>query len=290
MTTRRHDSQSFTVLARAASRLPRPRDYYGGRRCPHLDLPDNLLLFCRHSTAELHDGSLQPHFHHRWVLVLPLRGRATVQVNERRFPLQPGMALLVPPLRLHQYRSVSRGKIDWLFATFELPDRDAQAATPELSRLTPNARQLVGEIINLWREGGVDAATSAQLAMRAALLLLSLRRDSVERVVAIPALLERVNQWIAQHQQAPFTLTDLAVGVGLSGSHLRALFRQQFGLSLGRYVRETRCRLAALRLREGKATVTETATAFGFRSVYTFSRTFKRVLGVPPSAMRNDRR
>jgi AraC-like DNA-binding protein/mannose-6-phosphate isomerase-like protein (cupin superfamily) len=285
MKNRRHESQSLSALARAVTRLPRPRDYYNGRRCPHLDLPDNLLLFCRHSATELHDGSLQPHFHHRWILALPLRGRATVQVDERQFPLQPGTALLVPPLRLHQYRNVSRGKIDWLFVTFELPDRDAQAVKPEPGRLSPNARAYLGEIIRLWQHGDSTAETRARLAVHTALLLLALRRESAAPAASPPALLDRVNRWITAHQREPFVLANLAVGIGLSGSYLRALFRQQFGLSLGRYVCETRCRLAALRLREGGLTVTEIAAACGFSSVYSFSRTFKRVIGVPPSVL-----
>jgi AraC-like DNA-binding protein/mannose-6-phosphate isomerase-like protein (cupin superfamily) len=288
---RRNRLTTLSALTRAADRLVTPRDYYHGHRCPTLDWPDNILLFCRRSEVELQDGSLQPHFHHRWVLVVPLRGRGTVVVDESEFPLWPGRTLLVPPLRLHQYRSISPGLIHWLFLTFELPAADAGAAKPEPGRLAPAARRVLGEVLNLWPRTGLDPLHAARLAMQVALLLLSVRQTAPAPPTVVPAgppaVLGRINEWLHAHRDGPVRLPELARGIGCSESHLRAVFRQHFGLSLGRYVRETRCRLAALRLQEGRLTVTEAAAACGFTSVYTFSRTFKRVLGVPPSTMRS---
>jgi AraC-like DNA-binding protein len=280
-----HDGQSVESLARAAARLPEPRNYFGGRRHPHLELPDNVLLFFRGSAAELGAGSLQPNFHHRWVMVVSLQGAGTVRVDEREYRLTPGGTLLLPPLRLHGYRDVSKGALAWMFLTFELPDRDAQSAKPEMSRLTTEACVLLHDIVKAWQDDDAGDTVNARLSLWVALLLCMLRHETPARLTASPSLLERVNQWIAEHQREPFSLSDLAGGVGLSVSHLRALFRKQCGLSLGRYVRETRCRLAALRLREEMLTVSEVAAAYGFRSVYSFSRTFKRVLGVPPSQL-----
>jgi AraC-like DNA-binding protein/mannose-6-phosphate isomerase-like protein (cupin superfamily) len=283
MTNSRHPGKSLTALARRAARLPAPRDYYAGRRRPALDLPDNLLLFCRHSAAELHDGSLQPHFHHRWVLIVVLRGAGIVHLDGRGHALRPGMTLLVPPLRLHRYRRVTGGKIVWLFVTFDLPGRDKRAATPELGQLNPAARALTQELLAQWQH---EAAGGAQLATTTALLLLTLRRQRSVRQPASSGLLERVNRWLADHRPEPVVLANLAADLGISTSHLRAVFREEHGLSLGRYVRETRCRQAAVLLKAGQLTVTEAAAELGFQSVYAFSRTFKRVLGQPPSSLR----
>ncbi|MEI6082688.1 MAG: AraC family transcriptional regulator [Verrucomicrobiota bacterium] len=292
MTRYRHNRKpTLPDLLRTIDRLVPPRDYSHGPPCPSFIVPDSIVLFCRRSVEELRDGSLQPHFHHRWVLVIPLQGRGRMVVDENDYPLRPGRTLLVPPLRLHQYRSITPGPIHWLFLTFELPTADAGAAPPQPGRLSLDGRRVLGEVLALWQPADLSSLRAARLAVLVALLLLSLRRVTPVPTVPAPAgpavVLRRINEWLHAHRDGPVHLAELARGIGCSESHLRAVFRQQFGLSLGRYVRETRCRSAALRLQEGRLTVTEAAAACGFTSVYTFSRTFKRVLGVPPSMMQN---
>ncbi len=282
----------LAALARAVRQLPTPADYYHGQRSPALPLPDNLLLFCRRSATELHDGSLQPHFHHRWVLLLPLSGAGTVLVDENQYRLRPGRTLLVSPLRLHRYCNVETGKICWLFVTFEWPGVDAAAAEPELGVLSPAAQRHLCAVLQLWQQRLTTPESTAELVVQTALLLFTVRRPATitNETKTPPAaeLLRKVNTWLNDHRKQPVVLAELARGLGWSESHLRAVFRQHFGISLGRYIRETRCRQAALQLRDGNLTVTEVAAACGFSSVYAFSRTFKRALGTAPSALRTE--
>lgn len=290
MKNRRLLESSVAAIAAAAARLDVPKDYFSGRRRPHVDVPDNILLFRRESATELKDGTLQPHFHHRWVLVSPLRGHGTVLVDGTSHFLRPGVMLLVPPLRLHRYEGVSRGKICWLFVTFELSAQDARSAKPVLGRLTRESRAILADALRAWNSGDGSAAASARLATQVALLLLALRRaagDEPESRVpgANQDLLARINNWLASHLESCARLGTMARALGVSESHLRALFRDRYGISLGRYARETRCRLAALQLQRGNRSITEVAAACGFGSVYSFSRTFKRVLGTTPSAI-----
>ena len=96
-------------------------------------------------------------------------------------------------------------------------------------------------------------------------------------------MLTKIKTWIEDGEEAGLVLGALSRHVGLSESRLRTWFRQQFGLSLGRYILETRCRQAAQRLKIEGLGVAEVATDLGFSSAFSFSRTFKSVLGVSPS-------
>jgi len=96
-------------------------------------------------------------------------------------------------------------------------------------------------------------------------------------------LLSKIKTWIEDGEEAGLVLGALSRHVGLSESRLRTWFRQQFGLSLGRYILETRCRQAAQRLKIEGLGVAEVATDLGFSSAFSFSRTLKSVLGVSPS-------
>jgi len=226
---RRHRQPSLAALARAAGDLAAPPDYYRGRRSPALPIPDNIVLFCRRSAAELHDGTWQPHFHHRWVLAVPLAGTGTVLVDEGRFRLRPGQTLLVPPLRLHRYHDIGRGRIRWLFVTFELPGEEAATAVPVAGELSPDARRLLGEVIRLWRTGAPPRESAASLAVQTALLVLAVRHPAPGLATVEPtppaALLRAVNDWLHAHRDGPVMLAALARGIGRSESHLRAVFR-----------------------------------------------------------------
>lgn len=266
-----------------------PRNYYAGRRHGPLLIPDNIILFIRRSFRELQDGTFLPHYHNRWVLVVPIEGTGTVIVDGGHHRLRPGRGLLVPPLRLHQYTRVSRRELCWLFVTFELPAGSVPASGARTARLTQAAISALANAGRVWVGAGHRAAREAEanrVAVEIALVWGEIMRDrpsgrhlSQQRAAT---LLSKINQWISEAPKAGAGLDALSRRVGLSESRLRMWFRQTFGLSLGRYVRETRCRMAALRLKSEDVSLSQLAEDLGFSSAFSFSRAFKNVLGVAP--------
>jgi len=284
---RLHQS-SLPFSARIADRIPAPDVFLRRLRRAGFVLPENVFIVCRRSAKHLPVSPLNHDFHHHWLLAIPLMGSGTMIVNGSAFPLQPSQTMLVPPLHLHRYINVSGRRILWLFILSG--STGAEFTKPERGQLSAGSRRILDEVVELWLDEKPDAANCANLVMKVALLLFSIRQatpieENSEAIGRDVELLGRVNQWLESNRASPGSLTDLAVGIGQSESHLRAVFRNHFGLSLGRYVRETRCRLAALRLQEGHLSVSQVADECGFTSVYAFSRTFKQVIGVAPSTL-----
>ena len=75
---------------------------------------------------------------------------------------------------------------------------------------------------------------------------------------------------------------NVAAVVGLSPSHLRALFREAGEESPIRYLNRVRIEHAKEMIASGMFHLDEIAAACGFSSVYYFSRVFKSYVGVPP--------
>jgi AraC family transcriptional regulator len=82
------------------------------------------------------------------------------------------------------------------------------------------------------------------------------------------------------------TLADLA---GLSLFHFARAFKQSTGLPPHRYLRLLRLERAKTLLRRTEAPVVEIALAIGYESAQTLTRTFRREVGVTPSAYRRHR-
>jgi len=79
------------------------------------------------------------------------------------------------------------------------------------------------------------------------------------------------NRYVREHLSQAVTISDIAGELGYSVSHLRAVFRDRLGVSLGRYMRESRLSEAAQLLQRSEFNVSEIGERCGFESLYAFS-------------------
>lgn len=97
--------------------------------------------------------------------------------------------------------------------------------------------------------------------------------------------IRKVIAWAAEQIDQPIGLSDaLSVG-GLSASRLRHLFVEQTGLPFKTYLLWLRL-TRAVEVVAGGASLTKAAHEAGFSDSAHFSRTFRRMFGVPPAALR----
>jgi AraC family transcriptional regulator len=82
------------------------------------------------------------------------------------------------------------------------------------------------------------------------------------------------------------SLKQIAESVNVHPVHLAVRFRNYYGSTIGDYVRKLRIDFACSRLVETDRSLIEIALAAGFCDQSHFSRTFKQIIGVSPSAYR----
>jgi AraC-like DNA-binding protein len=85
---------------------------------------------------------------------------------------------------------------------------------------------------------------------------------------------------------ATFTVRDLALELHLSPSHLRRLFRDQTGVSVGRWLIEQRLQRAAHLLAHSYMSVKEIAHSVGYEHTSSFVRAFGRRFAQAPARYR----
>jgi AraC-like DNA-binding protein len=84
----------------------------------------------------------------------------------------------------------------------------------------------------------------------------------------------------------PLTVADLARSAGLSPAHFSREFRRTFGESPHTYLLTRRLERAAALLRTTDRSVAEICCAVGLSSVGSFTTSFTRMFGKPPTAYR----
>jgi AraC family transcriptional regulator len=101
-----------------------------------------------------------------------------------------------------------------------------------------------------------------------------------------PRWLEQTREFLHANFSADVTLDGIAGTVGTHPVHLARVFRQNNGCTMGEYVRRLRVEFACRELSLTDAPLTQIALAAGFYDQSHFSRTFKKLVGLTPSAYR----
>lgn len=270
-------------LSSVAARLGRPAHPLHGKRRPAPPLPENVICFQRRSGSELNRPVQGRALHHRHVLIVALKGSATVCADDREVRLEPGRGMVILPYQHHHYTGADR-RLHWLFVTFEY----AEGVVLEPLRhrtfpLTAVRSEHLQQLVRDWRA----RPDSGLPELRLALLLADLTPPPAPVAAGAESTLKpRVNLAIQRRRPNIPSIRELAADLGMSPSHLRARFRASCGISLGKHMRELRLERARGLLRMSTARVKEIAEQCGFSSPYSFSRAFSQRYGESPLACR----
>ena len=93
---------------------------------------------------------------------------------------------------------------------------------------------------------------------------------------------ENAMLFMEQNFNLPLRSDLIAEEVGISPSHLRALFKAEYGTSMVSALNEIRIRHAKNMLKSGAFTLQEVAAECGFQNEYYFGRVFKQITGTSP--------
>jgi len=91
-----------------------------------------------------------------------------------------------------------------------------------------------------------------------------------------------VCMYVENRVHKKISYSDLAYVIGLSYRRIREVFEESYGVSLARYILIRRLNNAAFNIAHTTQPLIEIALEYGFNEYNTFSRAFKRILGVTP--------
>ncbi|MGI5878599.1 MAG: AraC family transcriptional regulator [Christensenellales bacterium] len=137
------------------------------------------------------------------------------------------------------------------------------------------------------KRGRWQERTQAELVLLLSDLADSAVRDSSYREPVRENLhFSRMLAYIDQHLREGVALRDLEEEFFLSRHYICRLFRQHTGLTVSQYVNRKKVILAQQLLIDPSATVTDACYGSGFAHIQYFSKVFKKITGMTPSAYR----
>ena len=224
-----------------------------------------------------HTGRTQLFYH--------VAGEATFLHDGRNTLVRRGDLLFIPPGHPFRYRTTNSARHHWMGIEGVLPAH-FRYASPRHRRL-PYDREIEARFIELretlilQKPGCALQAIGLFYELMARVAALSEATAASESVY--PETVRNAITYLRENYAAPFDAALTATAVGLSQSHLRALFEKWLGESPRQFHTRYRIDQARRLLNEQNLSVSEVAYHLGFNDTRHFSRTFKRIMGQSPS-------
>lgn len=265
--------------------------------CEPVELPigASVIAECVTVPADAPEIGGFMHFHDVAELVLFGKVRGEFIADGRRHRLSEGSIVFVPSMRHHDY-ALERGAMDWLLIQIDPYIVEGLGLRSGLSALArpfcalPDRRsrermRMVGE----WLADAVTAGTGGAAVERMVELLLLAaaevgpgeRAELPEAKTYADRLLPALER-LRTSPSEPLDLESAATLCRLSPTYFSRRFHQLFGMTFSDYARIHRLHLAARRLVQSGAAVSEIAFGVGFSSPAHFTARFRERFGMTP--------
>jgi len=283
-------------LIKKAHQLGQPKDYFHGLDWGSEILPREIVSFCRvaqdHRTSGWDGISAKAgryDQHARYVLLIALEGSGRMGVETDVREVREGEVLLLFPHQIHYYVELPE-KFSWLYITFELEGEPKQALEcwREGGRIVgPRAEELLNDFLKIYNGGD---GLGASMKLGNALIELGQGEPAGAQVTSDGDLVAKIKKHVVGNLDGDLAMPALSKAMGVSESYLRAVFREEAGVSLGNFVRSVRLVQSTYLLEQGQDDLGVIAEKTGFGSLTSFTRAFRRMYEMTPSSYRKRKR
>ena len=217
-------------------------------------------------------------------VMMCVSGEGRVWLEGDWMPLLPGMACLAPPHAFPAYRSVPNKPLGIAWVRYQ----EAEGALPIVNARAPvlapfDGGPLAAAVQGLYCEA---AGTASPAAMQLWVDLIQHYARTFAEPWRTDDRLRLIWQKVSSDLAADWTMEKLAKLAGLSPKHLTRICHQSLGRTPARQITALRLQHAATLLTTTSDKVESIAAQVGYKSLFTFSHTFKKFTGSRPSDYR----
>lgn len=225
--------------------------------------------------------TIGPHEHPRAQLALAVSGVMEVDADGRHWLVPPQRALWVPSGISHKMRA----RTDVALRNVYVREKDTPFTLPSRTTLLP-VSPLLRELIVRAVVTPIEDDMSGHAASLVDLLLSELRFASPDVSFSTPNVsdprLKRIEAVLRHDPGNTATIEDWAALACMSSRNLNRKIHDETSMSFSDWRRQIRLNDAIVRLVEGD-TVTSVALSLGYENIGSFSRMFRKVMGLTPT-------
>lgn len=254
------------------------------------------FLFCGRQNYQ-HGEIVGPAVREHYLVHYCLSGRGIYRAQGIKYEIGPGEGFLILPGELTSYQADAQEpwSLIWVGFTGSRAADYLQCCGLRKDRCTfqcPQSQQLeacVDAMLEFDTAGaGNELLLLGELYVFLGWIAQSAQSSARRSRETAAEYVELAMEYIRSHFQEDLTVAKLARYVGLNRSYLTTVFQNTINMSPQQYLMRFRMEWAAKMLCEDKLTVGEIARSCGYPDPLTFSKAFKRTLGVTPTQYRRE--
>lgn len=228
--------------------------------------------------------------HSMYELTYVDRGQLHCVVDGNGFILKQGQLMIFAPHQWHMQYTDLDTTARFLTIAFDLSSDLELRLADRVFELSSDEAVFLRRIVQESEQR--DCYSGDMIRGNLKLLLLSILRDTgggkkrLKTPLALhneSDLVGRTLRYVADHVYDKLTVESVAREVGVSASHLTALFHRQMNISPGEYIRRVKLEESKCLIREGKMNFSQIAATLKYSTIHHYSRQFKDNFGISPS-------
>lgn len=218
-------------------------------------------------------------------LVFVLTGELTLTLDKKTICARAGSILLLQQGDSYQLENTFHSDTEYIVISYlAKPEKTVLTLLPERHFITAYPQRywdLFAAVVDL--NAAYTVCTQTRLRANVQEILCCIIQEYARKNSAPEgSYAESAMLFMEQNFPLPINCELIASEVGISPSHLRALFKKEYGTSLVSALNAIRIRHAKNMLKSGVFTLREVAEGCGFQNEYYFSRVFKELTGISP--------
>lgn len=225
----------------------------------------------------------EKHSHKRAQLIFAVSGVMEISASGRHWLIPPHRALWVPPEVEHEGRP-ARTPVELRTIYVRVADVSVPLPSiPALVYVTPLLRELIVRATNLPIEDGISGVAGQIVELIFSELHFKPPGEFDMPRVTDPRLV-RIEERLRHDPGETRGVEDWAAQANMSPRNLGRKLKTETGLSFAAWRQQIRLTQAVVRLVAGES-ITSIALSLGYENTGSFSRMFKRAMGVSPSEL-----
>jgi AraC-like DNA-binding protein len=247
--------------------------------------------------------------HNFWEFLYVDKGEVEVMADTKGYKLTQGDIIFHKPNEFHSEWANGRVAPNLMIMSFECTDTAMEFFEDKILRVEPSEKNLIAEIIKEAKgaysnslgghtklEKRQDSPFGSEQLIKIYLEMflinlirkcsfvhnsVRLNKSTLERMEK--DLVDDIIEYMHQNISSELAFEDICNHFSLGKTHLKTLFKSKTNIGVMTYFKQLKINDAKRLIREQQYNFTEVAYMLGYKSVHTFSRSFKEATNMSPS-------
>lgn len=242
------------------------------------------------------------HRHTYYQMIWIKDGCGVFHYGDETYELKPDTLFFIKPNQLHGLSVSNEQSLKTLDIKFHIVTKELVRSVDHIPIQVQHPNKEIPRLLELIRQEGLlrsshylelaelrvvellylssRSSESHMNKLKQSVVEVGLLELSVSRANLSPA--EKMEQWILQHADQNWTITEMSKSVGYSPSYLSQLFKQYKGVTITVFLKEVRIFRSKEWLTYSDLSIKQIAEKAGFKTVHHFTRVFKEMEGISP--------